>query len=510
MTPIDRPSSDTDLERRLRSWMGSETSASELPGLYEGVIAATRVSSQRPWFLIAWGNRAGLQPSDRAWSARRIALVVVTAALLTIAAAVGLVVGARFLAETPIPRTAPGAIVATGDIPVSVGWLVRPAMTTLADGRVLLVGGGQESAPALVYDPALGRYGDPIFMSIRRQGATATTLPDGRVLVTGGNDGEFGNVWVSAALYDPATETFAATGSMAAPRDFHTATLLDDGRVLIIGGQAFPGDPSSSTFIATTDSAEIYDPATGTFTATGRLATSRAGHSATKLPDGRVVVIGGYSTDPTGKPSMAATAEIYDPASGTFRETGALGLPRAEHGASLLPDGRVLVVGGGIEHGPMGDTNRYVTSAELFDPERETFEPTGSLATERGRPSATLLPDGRVLVVGGYNAFGSPHSAELYDPVLGRFDPAGMTTGEHTFGLAPLLADGRVFLVGAGQAPLQWVRAVRPERSSRRPPAPTPARPPSRPPPPMQRPDPSPRPSSGAATRPRACWTGAS
>ena len=454
MTTHDRsrPELDLDLERRLRDWMGTEAvapDAHELTTLYESVAAATTGARQRPRLLVPPSARGRLEPSERAYPARRVAMIAGTALLLGLLLAIGLVIGSRI----PSPQRLPGIFVPTGDVPESVGYLIRPAIAVLDDGRILLAGGGQETGHALVYDPAAGTYGQPIPMAGIRQGATATTLRDGRVLITGGNDGLTGAILATAELFDPATGTFAPTGSMAVARDSHTATLLDDGRVLIVGGQDYPSDPAESTFQVTTDVVEIYDPATGAFAKTGALATGRSGHTATKLPDGRIAVVGGYSTDPSGATSMAATTEIFDPQSGTSTKSGSLATPRSRHQAALLPDGRVFVVGGSTDSDGFGNSSTYVASAELLDPATGEFTPAASLTTERASPTTTLLPDGRVLVLGGNNGFGSPRSAELFDPGRGAFEPAGMMTGEHAFGVAPLLSDGRVFVPGAAQTP---------------------------------------------------------
>ena len=184
----------TDVDGRLRSWMASQTVTTETTGLYDHVIDATRTARQRPRLLVARANGATMQPADRAWPSGRLTTMVVMALALALAVALGALIGSRFLfqAVTPPPQ---GAFEPTGDVPVSVGWLIRPAIAVLQDGRVLLAGGGQESGHALVYDPDTGTYGPPIPMRAIRQAATATTLPDGKVLIAGGNDGQTGTVW---------------------------------------------------------------------------------------------------------------------------------------------------------------------------------------------------------------------------------------------------------------------------------------------------------------------------
>ena len=165
---------------------------------------------------------------------------------------------------------------------------------------------------------------------------TATLLADGRVLVVGG--GPDPDVQASAELFDPSTGRWTATGSMSTARGGHTATLIRDGRVLVAGGYNGGGGG-----YATSSAAGLYDPGTGRWTATGSMGSGRQGHSATLLPDGRVLVAGGFSSAFTDKLSAA---ELYDPGTGRWTATGSMVTARGGHTATLLPDGRVLVAGG--------------------------------------------------------------------------------------------------------------------------------------------------------------------
>ncbi len=251
---------------------------------------------------------------------------------------------------------------------------------------------------------------------------TATLLPNGKVLVAGGSDSDFFNVG-SAELYDPATGIWTATGFGGG--SVHPATLLPNGKVLVEGGY-----DRDNGFAFT--SAFLYDPATGTWTATGLLATGRFNHTATLLPNGTVLVAGGLDSDFF----LLASAELYDPTSGNWTTTGSMGTARFRHTATLLPNGKVLVAGG-----------FDLTSAELYDPATGTWTPTGSLATGRDFHTATLLPNGKVLVVAGYNG-GLLASAELYDPTSGNWTTTGslaLAREQHT---ATLLSDGTVLVAG--------------------------------------------------------------
>ena len=216
----------------------------------------------------------------------------------------------------------------------------------------------------------------------------------------------------TAELYDPKTGMFSPTGPMSVARVFHTATLLSDGRVLIVGGNA--GTWSyDGPFLA---SAEIYDPKTGTFGPTGSMATPRGWHTATRLADGRVLVAGGENarTDLT-------SAEIYNPKTDKFSPTGSTTEGRVYQAAALLSDGRVLVAGGGSDY----SGGKFLASAELYDPKAGTWTATGSMADRRNLLTATLLGDDRVLVAGGFGDNGPLASAELYDPKSGTFSQVG-------------------------------------------------------------------------------------
>ena len=238
------------------------------------------------------------------------------------------------------------------------------------------------------------------------EGHTATLLPNGKVLVVGGN----GNPRI-AELYDPASGTWTATGRpMIRDHVEHTATLLPDGRVLVAGGPPNGRDNGSPT-------AELYDPSTGSWTVTGNMVRVRLGHTATLLPDGRVLVAGGTSE---GNSKSTASAEVYDPGSGSWTATGDMvALRIGGWTATPLTDGMVLVVGGFRSGG-----DGMLASAELFDPSTGTWTAAPNMDTPLANQTATLLPDGRVLVAGGMSVIDGTErslaSAELYDPGVGN------------------------------------------------------------------------------------------
>ena len=220
---------------------------------------------------------------------------------------------------------------------------------------------------------------------------------------------------------------------MNAARAAHTATRLSDGKVLILGG--FREEGTSEIAIA---SAEIFDPASNTFTPTSDMNEPRNGHTATLLPNGRVLLAGGWNQQ-----GRTATAELFDPQTGTFEYTGSLMAPRQGLTATLLHNGQVLIAGGDSAR------NAPQLTAELYDPATETFIPTGRLKDGRFGHTATLLADGKVLLVGGTSGHDNIlASAEIYDPEMGQFSPtrdAILIRYKHT---AVLLNDGNVLILG--------------------------------------------------------------
>ena len=271
-----------------------------------------------------------------------------------------------------------------------------PTATLLPNGKVLIAGGYPGLASAELYDPATETFAATGSMTVPRVYQSATLLPSGKVLIAGGwyrDSAGTVQYLTSAELYDSASGRFTATGSLLTQAG-NQATLLPNAMVL------FTGDGS----------AELYDPATGTFTATGSLLT-RGSSAPTLLQNGMVLLAGGSELIGTS----VKNAQLYDPAAGTFIATGDMTAPRKYQTATLLPSGKVLVVGGENEDSTGGID--LLTSAELYDPAAGTFTATGSTTTTRTLHTATLLRDGTVLIAGG-GAFADSvlASAELYTP----------------------------------------------------------------------------------------------
>jgi N-acetylneuraminic acid mutarotase len=332
--------------------------------------------------------------------------------------------------------------------------------TLLRNGKVLVAGGAidaenRELTSAELYDPATGRWTTTGSMHWPRAQHTATLLADGRVLVAGGlcngmtmeaacpPIGDPDGAIAEAEIYDPGTGKWSPTGRMTTPRWLHTATLLASGKVLVVGAEHAPD--------AILDKAELYDPKTGTWTATGSMHHARTQNMAAMLPDGNVLVaagIGPISPSSATPHDLLDSAELYDPVSGTWNETGSLTTKRAFVTlVASLADGRVLVVGG---DGP-GDP--VLASAEIYDPKTGAWTETGSLANARDLMTSTLLADGRVLVAGGFvgseaAGYNSVPPTELYDPTIGTWAFAGDLPTPRVFTTATLLRDETVLVAG--------------------------------------------------------------
>jgi hypothetical protein len=326
--------------------------------------------------------------------------------------------------------------------------------TRLTDGTVLVVGGAPPPAlTAEIYDPLTGTFtatASPM-VSVHRS-HTATLLEDGRVLLTGGNDNNPDPntpALTAAEIYDPATGRFTATATpMATHRDGHSATLLADGKVLVFGGDKNSLVPEGA--------AEIFDPQTGAFSLTGHPANRwRRYHTATTLDDGRVLLAGGDKGFALDDPPPEGTAEIYDPQTGEFSLLPARmsGL-RSHHTATKLEDGKILLVGGKRADG--------LRSAEIFDPIAGTFTlAPASLTAMRRDHTATRLQNGRILFAGG---LGTEHpfdttdehlgTAEIYDPTTGLFSLiASRLTPRRTDHTATDLGNDRILFIGGTEDP---------------------------------------------------------
>ncbi|HXO66209.1 MAG TPA: kelch repeat-containing protein [Steroidobacteraceae bacterium] len=323
------------------------------------------------------------------------------------------------------------------------------ASGVLANGEVLVtggtvsVGGGEFLllSSADLFSPATNTWTPAAAMSNERQQHTATVLANGEMLVTGGVS--YSGVLNSAELYNPTANTWSPAGTMSSPRYEHTASLLTNGTVLVAGGNI--GTCSCTTFVS---SADLYNPTTDSFTPTGALVTARYAHTAIVLTNGMVLVAGGFggatSTLQSGGAPLAS-AELYNPSTGTWTATGSMTTARMNQTATLLPTGEVLVAG--------GYTGTATTAtAEVYNPSSGTWTAVASMFTPRQSQGGALLSNGTVLIVGGLNGTSSAvlgtGTAEVYDPTSNTWTPSGAMVTARQFFVLNALGDGRILLDG--------------------------------------------------------------
>ncbi|MGC2476976.1 MAG: kelch repeat-containing protein [Candidatus Sulfotelmatobacter sp.] len=306
---------------------------------------------------------------------------------------------------------------------------------SLASARIIYVVALALAASTLSF-AASGTWSSTGTMISARDGHTATILTNGKILAVGGTNN--GVALTSAELYNSASGTWASTGSMSTARSHARAVLLSNGSVLVMGGCV------NDCLSATTKSAELYNPTSGTFTVTGSMVQARAEFGVTLLASGQVLVAGGCTAyDANGCLSTTTKAEIYDPTSGTWKSTGALRAARHAMTATLLASGKVLVAGGATS------ANDALNSTELYDPTAKTWTLGTKMVQARSDYASIMLGTGEVLFMGGENINGvSIKNAELYDPTSAKFAATGNMTATRVEHTAVLLANGKVLVSG--------------------------------------------------------------
>ncbi|MCP3098518.1 kelch-like protein [Myxococcus sp. K15C18031901] len=329
----------------------------------------------------------------------------------------------------------------------------RLVSTRLESGLVLVMGGRSDNPSPRTYlsdvewyDPSTGQWKGRAPMKSARGDHTATLLLSGEVLVAGGYNGSFVS---GTEVFDPVANLWAEKKVLADGRAFHTATRLASGKVLVVGGLGKDGALAK---------AELYDPSSGAWSSAGNLAVARLDHTATLLPSGQVLVTGGYTTATLRQgewvqDAPCRTAELYTPdkgENGTWSTLPSMTYNRGSHTATLLPSGKVLIVGGfSSAHSVMDGTT--VPFAELYDPVGNGWAPAGELEESRGGHSATLLPSGKVLVVGGFGGFEDRFylgHCELYDPGSNQWDLTSNMLTPREDPAVTLLTSGKVLVVG--------------------------------------------------------------
>jgi uncharacterized protein YjbI with pentapeptide repeats len=324
---------------------------------------------------------------------------------------------------------------------------VDHTVTLLLNGEVLVTGGYTDTTTAQssadlyfwannVFNPVAAQ------MTTSRAEHAATLLANGKVLITGGNDNT-GTSLASAEIYDPVANTFTASSHpMNSARQAHHADLLPNGKVLISGGL----DTNNNSLA----SAEIYDPVADTFTLTGPMTTARGNHSSALLYTGQILVAGGLTGPGTGL-VLTATAELYNPATGTFTPTVNMSIARGHYAGIVLGDGTDFISGGATL--PAG------INADIYNPATQTFSVSGNFTAAQAGMREAVAPDGTALLASGVNnavpAITVPNSELFYPAPL----PAGIVITTPTVLPSASLNQQytQMFLEHGGVGQVTWV-----------------------------------------------------
>ena len=310
----------------------------------------------------------------------------------------------------------------------------RFASATLLDDGTVLVAGGENIDGVLsaseIYAPALDAWLPAPDIPWGRVSHHAIALANGEVMILGGVSALSPSPPALPVLvYDPDDGQWHASPGALAPRTLDSATLLDNGSVLLVGGYDESQIPGAT----------LFDPTTGNSVSTAAMQIPRFDHVALKLTDGRVLVAGGSTTPGAG--TATAACEVYDPVANTWSPVASLAFARQAANAILLDDGKVLVAGGAVD----GSTVRM---SETYDPTTNTWTDSGELSVGRFVPTLTRLPDGRILAVGGVGEAAPVASAELFDQVTRQWSAAGRMADLRSGHTATLLPNGRVLVAG--------------------------------------------------------------
>lgn len=336
---------------------------------------------------------------------------------------------------------------------ITAGYGAFSGIATLTVGSLNLTSisivPGTASVPvgAVQQFAALGSYSDGSIQDITSSvtwtsanGATSNVTTSGRATALAGGSttisASMGSVTGTASL-----SVQTGTIAMNTSRDQHSATLLDNGSVLIAGGVSCPS-AGSCIYL---NSAELYNPASGTIANTGSMASARTA-PAVLLGNGKVLITGGYSCNASGNCSLLSSSEIYDPNIGTFSSAGNMTIDRYEHTMTLLSSGQVLIAGG--ETCSSATSCPALNSGELYDPVAGTFTATGNLNAARFGASAVALSSGQVLIAGGFDGTNYPVASELFDPTAGTFKTGRTLNTPRANATATVLNNGQVMIAG--------------------------------------------------------------
>lgn len=329
--------------------------------------------------------------------------------------------------------------------------------TPLKDGRVLVAGGYDAFdgvfeldakyylSEAELYDPVAGTWSQTGSMRESRYGHALVTLPNGMALAAGGTGGSNAPITMTAEVYNPRGGHWRYTKSMSACRVSPSSSVLASGTVLLAGGIGCTG--------ASQASAEVFDPTKGgRWMPVASMNHPRWGHAAVTLQDGRILVMGGRES-PVGAATevVSSSAEIFDPATNTWTVTGAMNEPRFLYGAGLLPSGDVIVAGGHCPGGhvsPPMPTACTSATAEIYDVDTGTWSYTGSMNVPRVEGASQVLADGTFLMAGG----GMSATAERYNPATGTWSFTSPMSRIRDDAQLVTLVTGDLLIVGGFEA----------------------------------------------------------
>ncbi len=314
--------------------------------------------------------------------------------------------------------------------------------TLLSNGNVVVAGGENNNlviSSTEVFSPTTGSWTVSGNLNVARANAGAILLPSGMVMIAGGctSNCQAGTTG-SAELFNSVNNSWSSTGSMIQSRTYFGMVLLPSGKVLAAGGCT---GLNANGCTAVTAKAEVYDPSTGKWSATGSMIAARGALTTTVLPNGMVLAAGGLNAAGTA----LASAELYNPSTGKWTATGRMNAARDEHTATLLATGNVIVVGG--ENAAGISTNR----TELYNPSTGKWTLTGNVNTGRLEHTATLLMNGNLLIAGGTQVTSTSTkvlaSAELYNPSTGKWSTTGSMANARTGHAASIMSSGTVMVI---------------------------------------------------------------
>ncbi|MBZ5613210.1 MAG: hypothetical protein LAO23_04305 [Acidobacteriia bacterium] len=326
--------------------------------------------------------------------------------------------------------------------------------TLLPNGNVVIAGGennNQAVSSSEVYSPTFGSWVVSGNLNVARSNASAVLLPNGEILIAGGCISScLSGTTSSAELYNSLGGKWTSTGAMITARTYFSMVRLPSGQILVAGGCTGLNANGCS---GVTNKAEIYNPSTGKWTATGSMIAARGNLTATLLPNGKVLAAGGIN----GADNPIGTAELYNPATGKWTATGNMITARDEHTAALLATGNVLVAG--------GENLSGVTTirTELYNPSTGKWTATGNLNTSRLEHTSTMLMNGNVLIAGGNHVTAGTttvlSSAELYNPATGKWTSTGSMSVARVGHTSTLLTSGKVLTSSGSDANNDWTSA---------------------------------------------------